>query len=181
MCYTFVREINTWSYFTFHNFILNLILSKSFWLSFVYYVILLGITSLICVFCVGQLSVSRGSFNAHDKAGPEQSAQHGPSVAVLWEESQLWQSGSRPGQAGWYAQVRYDALHWCTNWECSLLLSEFICCMSTAQRSLYSRDWSTSPGPSFQPRVRPASPRWELMESSCMNWKRRWRYARSVL
>lgn len=53
-------------------------------------------------------------------------------------------------------------------------------CISTAQRSLYSRGWSTSPGPSFQPRVRPASRRWEPTESSCMNWKRRWRSVKSV-
>lgn len=68
----------------------------------------------------------------------------------------------------------------CPNHEYTLLLSEFKWCMSTALRSHYSRDWSTSPGPSFQPRVHPVSPRWEPTESSCMNWKRRWRYWKSV-
>lgn len=63
---------------------------------------------LLCFFKTqtpGELALSGGSPHAHDQAGPEQSAQHGPAVALLREEPQLRQGGPRAGPAGRHAQV----------------------------------------------------------------------------
>ena len=54
----------------------------------------------------GELALPGGPPEAHEQAGPEQGAQHGPAVALLREEPQLRQGGARAGAPGRDAQVR---------------------------------------------------------------------------